>query len=210
MKLSMTLAFSLALVGGAMSANGAIVGVTGQAFWLVSPPVSAMQFALIGPPAFTWNEQTNVNVSNLPVNLTVNPGVYTGFTPYAGLVSGMFDSHMIHFDASAGANVVLGSVTFSQPIAAVIYDNILLDLTDASLGNPSTTYDTGNSQRSPSAVLGPSVVQLLGNTLRFDLIAMMPGNHMVELRVLTHAVPTPGTMGLASLTGLLALRRRRR
>jgi hypothetical protein len=198
------------MVGGVGAANAAITGVFGAATLLGTPPLSALPGALVGPPAYCWNEQTSRNFSALNVNLTVNPGFYTGPGANFGVVTGLYDSHMIHFDASSGVANVSGTVTFSNNIAAVIYDNILLDATDLSLGSPGTVYDTGNPFRSYSGgVLNQSIVQLVGNTLHFDLWALAPTNFMSELRVLTYAVPTPGSLALLGLGGLMCARRRR-
>ncbi|MEK6702176.1 MAG: hypothetical protein AABZ53_07930 [Planctomycetota bacterium] len=210
MSLSKTLASLTvlsALTALAGSSHAAITGASGQANWLLSAPASALPGALPGLPAYCWDEKTNVNHSGLNVNITSN-GVYTGNTFYSGVVSGMFDSHMIHFDASSGVANAQGAVTFSSNVVAVIYDNVLLDLTDASLGHPSTIYPTTNPQRSSSLFLGPSTVVVSGNVVQFDLW-ITPANFMSELRVLTHSVPTPGSMALLGLGGLTCLRRRR-
>lgn len=202
---SLTVLSALTALAG--SSHGAITGATGMANWLVTPPVSALPGALPGLPAYCWDEQTNVNYSALSVNINAN-GFYTGGTPYLATVSGTFDSHFIHFDASSGVANAQGQVTFSGNVVAVIYDNVLLDLTDASLGNPSTVYPTTNPQRSSSLILGNSSVGVFGNLVRFDLW-ITPANYMSELRVLTHSVPTPGSMALLGLGGLTCLRRRR-
>lgn len=203
---SLTVLSALTALAG--SSHGAITGAIGQANWLLSPPASALPGALPGLPAYCWDEQTNVNYSALSVNINAN-GFYTGNTPYFATVSGTFDSHFIHFDASSGVANAQGQVFFSSNVVAVIYDNILLDMTDASLGSGSTLYPTGNPQRSSSIVLGQSSVGVLGNSVRFDLW-ITPANYMSQLRVLTYSVPTPGSMALLGLGGLTCLRRRRR
>lgn len=206
---SLLVAGLLAAVG-ATGAHASITGVSGAATLLGSPPLSALPGSLIGPPAYCWNEQTNVTFSALAVNLTINPGTYTGPTPNFGTVSGAFDSHFIHFDASSGVANVTGSVTFFSTIVAVIYDGALLDLTDGTLGSFGTVYDTFDPFRSYSGgVLNNSTIQLVGNTLNFDLWALAPTNFMSELRVLTHAVPTPGSLALMGMGGLMYARKRR-
>lgn len=194
-----------ALCGGA---DASITGTTGAASLIGAPP-SCLPGALIGPPAFCWNEQTNVTSSALGVNLTSN-GLYSGWTPNFGVIAGQFDSHFIHFDALSGVANVTGTVTFSQAIVGVIYDESLLSASDAGFGAFGTVYPTGNFFRSTSGnMLGNSTIGVSGNTLYFDLWAMAPGNYLSEIRVLTHSVPTPGSLALLGLGGIACVRRRR-
>lgn len=197
---------TLALVG---TADGAITSVSGQAVQ-IAPPASAVYGALAGPPAFCWNEQSGVSSSALLVN-TVGNGVYTGGSYGPVLAGGVFDSHMVHFDAAQGVAVVQGSVTFSGTIVAVIYENTLLDISDGPLGAGGTTYATGNPLRSHSSALGSSSYTVAGNTLSFVLWASSTPtwpNDMAQLRVLTDSVPTPGALALLGLAGLAGRRRR--
>jgi len=197
----------------ASGAHAAIVSVSGQAA-LIGAPVSALGLALPGPPAFCWDEQTNVVIpaTGILVN-TLGNGFWTGPTPnLAAYVGAPVDSHMIHFDASTGVANVGGQVVFSGNILAVIYENVLLDATDPLFGAPGTAYDTGNPLRSNSSALFASAYQVNNNVLDFSLWALQPGipNRMVELRVLTAAnVPAPGALALLGLAGAATLRRRR-
>lgn len=205
-----TLSTIVALSLSAAAANAAITGNTGMTTYLAVPPVNAQQFNLTGATAYCWNEQNNVNSSATVVNLTT-PGTYTGPGANLGVVSGLFESHFIHFDPSPTPGGVGGSVTFSAAIRAVIYDENLLSISDGPFGAGGTTYDTGNFMRSTNGnALGGNVVTFAGNTINFQL-GVFPGqvNRMVEVRVLTDVVPTPGTGGLALAGGLLAMRRRR-
>jgi hypothetical protein len=195
-----------AVTGGA---GASIISTSGMATQIV-PPASCLPGALVGPPAYCWNEQANVTASALGVNLTGN-GVYTGWTPNFGVISGQFDSHFIHFDALAGVANVTGTVTFSSSIVGVVYDESLLSATDAMFGAGGTAYPTGNFFRSMSGNMpGMSTIGVAGNTLSFDLWAMQPGNYLGEIRVFTHSVPTPGSLALLGLGGLLCARRRSR
>lgn len=203
---SLVVVSSLAVACGA--ADASIISTTGAATQIASPP-SCMPGALIGPPAYCWNEQTNVTASALPVNLTAN-GLYTGPTPNFGMIGGQFDSHFIHFDALSGVANVSGTVTFSQAIVGVIYDESLLSMSDGAFGAFGTVYPTGNAFRSTTGnALGMSTIGVSGNTLFFDLWAFAPGNYLSEIRVLTHSVPAPGSAALLGLGGLVSLRRRR-
>ena len=190
------------------AAGASITGTTGQALQIGAPP-SCLPGALMGPPAYCWDEQANVTSGALAVNL-FNNGIYTGPTPNFGVIGGQFDSHFIHFDALSGVANVTGTVTFSQAIVGVIYDESLLTATDAGFGAGGTVYPTGNAFRSTSLnILGNSTIGVSGNTLYFDLWAFAPGNYLSEIRVLTHSVPTPGSVALLGLGGLACLRRRR-
>jgi len=198
---------SLALVA---SAHGAITSVAGQAVQ-IAPPTSALYGALPGPPAFCWDEQSGVTSTALLVN-TIGNGTFTGGSWGPTLAAGVYDSHMIHFDASTGVAVVQGSVTFSGNIVAVIYENNLLDISDGLLGAPGTTYATGDPFRSHASALGASSYTVAGNTINFSLwansIAAWP-NKMAQLRVLTDGtVPAPGAVALLGLAGLVGRRRR--
>jgi MYXO-CTERM domain-containing protein len=205
--ISLTSLASLALVA---SAHGAITSVSGQAVQ-IAPPTSAAYTSLPGPPAFCWDEQSGVSSTALLVN-TIGPGIFTGGSYGPSLAAGVFDSHMIHFDASTGVAVVQGSVTFSGTIIAVIYENNLLDISDGLLGAPVTTYATGDPFRSHASALGASSYTVAGNTINFSLWANSVGawpNKMAQLRVLTDGtVPAPGAVALLGLAGLVGRRRR--
>ena len=204
---SITSLASLALVA---SAHGAITSVAGQAVQ-IAPPTNALYTALPGPPAFCWDEQSGVTSTALLVN-TIGNGTFTGGSWGPTLAAGVYDSHMIHFDASTGVAVVQGSVTFSGNIVAVIYENNLLDISDGLLGAPGTTYATGDPFRSHSSALGTSSYTVAGNTLNFTLWAnsfAAWSNKMAQLRVLTDGtVPAPGAVALLGLAGLVGRRRR--
>ena len=89
------------LLATAASAHGAITSTSGSAFFLGAAPVNTLYGALPGLPAYCWDEQSGVTASGVGVNITSN-GFYTGAAPFTGVVSGTFDSHFIHFDASSG------------------------------------------------------------------------------------------------------------
>lgn len=208
---SATLLATIAATLATASANAAIVSVTGSAA-LIAAPVSAQFSQLPGPPAYCWNEQTNVSIPASGINVnTLGNGFWTGPTPNFNIYFGTaVDSHMIHFDATQGVSNVGGQVTFSSNIVAVIYENVLLDATDAFLGAVGTTYETGNPIRSHNASLFQSAFQVNNNVLDFTLwaAAFTLPNRMTELRVLTAAVPAPGAIALLGLAGLVGRRRR--
>lgn len=209
-KTSLVLTMTTAALTAA-SAHGAITAVSGQAVQIAAP-ASAIYGALPGPPAYCWDEQSGVTSTAVLVN-SIGNGTFTGGSWGPTLAGGVYDSHMIHFDASTGVAVVQGSVTFNGNIVAVIYENNLLDISDSPLGDPGTTYATGDPFRSHSSNLGATSYTVAGNTLAFTLwangFAGWP-NKMVQLRVLTDAVPGPGAAALLGLAGLVGRRDRRR
>ena len=198
------------LLGSTSVAHGAITSVGGQAVQ-ITPPASALYTALPGPPAYCWNELSGVSSTALLVN-TIGNGTFTGGSWGPTVAGGVFDSHMIHFDAGQGVAVVQGAVTFSGNIVAVIYENLLLDISDGPLGAAGTTYATGDPFRSHATNLGATSYTVAGNTLTFTLwansFATWP-NKMAQLRVLTDGtVPAPGAIALLGLAGLVGRRRR--
>lgn len=202
--LSFVLAASIAAASGA-----AITGVTGSTTWLGVNPPSAQQFNLMGPNVYVWDEQVGFT-AGAAVNIASN-GTFTGFAPYtAGTISGGFASHMVHFDPGAAPPFAIGSVSFAQNIVAVIFDEAKLSATDASMGSFSTTYDTGSPFRSFNAdTLGFTSFNVTGNTFSFQFMQSPGINRMYEARVIT-AVPTPGSLALIGLGGMVSLRRRSR
>ncbi|MEK6702177.1 MAG: hypothetical protein AABZ53_07935 [Planctomycetota bacterium] len=204
-------ALSLVLAASISAASGAAIsGVSGSTTWLGVNPPNAQMFNLSGPNVFVWNEQVGVT-SGANVNIASN-GTFTGFAPYtAGTFSGGFASHMVHFDPGFIPPFATGSVSFTQNIVAVIFDESKLSATDASMGALTTTYDTGSIFRSFNAdILGFTSFTVIGNTLHYQFM-QSPGqiNRMFEARVIT-VVPTPGSLALIGLGGLVSLRRRAR
>lgn len=186
------------------SASAAIIGVTGNTTWLGSAPVSCTPGSLTGFNAYTWDEQQGVSLS-LNVDMTNNPGSST--SPIPGTANGVYDSHFIHFEGIAGVVGAVGTVSFNNPIVAVIFRNTNLDNSDAPAGSPGTVYPTGYPFRGLNAN-PPSFFSILGNTLSFNLNSINPVAFVDQIRVLTQA-PAPGSMALLGLGGLIAGRRRR-
>ncbi|MBX3377104.1 MAG: hypothetical protein KF678_08890 [Phycisphaeraceae bacterium] len=195
---------SFAAFGLALPASAAIVGVTGMTTWLGVPPPNCTPTALTGQFAFCWDEQQNV-LLNQPVDMVNNPGSSNAAVP--GFVNGVYDSHFLHFDNQMGTPPATGTITFNNPIVAVIYGNNLLDLSDPTAGAFGTVYPTGFPFRglftAPS-----SFVTVLGNTLSFDLNTFHPVYVIDQVRVLT-AVPAPGSFALLTIAGGLVMRLRR-
>jgi len=201
---ALTLSTLAVLACTAVSASAAIVGVTGSTTLLGSPPLDCTIGQLTGVDAFAWDEQTNVPLVGQPVDMVNNPG--TSGAPVPGFVTGNYDSHFLHFEAIPGVIGAIGTVTFSQPIDAVIFRAINLDGTDISLGSPGTLYPTGFGFRTIST--GNSSFSINANTLSFNFFPNIPVPALVQVRVLT-AVPAPSAAAALGLAGLVALRRRR-
>lgn len=186
-------------------ASAAITGVTGQAINLGSPPISCAVGALSGFNAFAWDEQQSRPLGSLTVDMVNNPGISTA--PIGGTLSGIFDSHYIHYEGIPGVINAIGTVSFSQPIAGVIFYNSSLDSTDALLGSFGTTYPTFFPFR--DVTTNSSVFSINSNVLSFNLSTISPVGGVVGIRVLTHTVPAPGAAAVAGLAGLAMMRRRR-
>jgi hypothetical protein len=188
----------------ALPASAAIVGVTGMTTWLGVPPPDCTPTNLTGMFAFCWDEKQNV-LLNQPVDMVNNPGSSNAAVP--GFVNGLYDSHFLHFDNQMGTPPATGTITFNNPIVAVIFKNNLLDLSDPTAGASGTTYPTGYPWR--GLFTAPtSFVTVLGNTLTFDLNTIHPVYVIDQVRVLT-AIPAPGSVALLTIAGSLVMRRRR-
>lgn len=198
-----TRTFAVVVCGMAMPAAATIVSTTGMATQ-IGPPASCVPGALTGQNAFAWNEQQNVFVNSL-VDMVNNPGSSNAPTP--GVVNGIYDSHFIHYDNQTGTGPAIGTVTFNNPIVAVIYKGTILDSTDASPGALGTVYPTGYLWRG-LATAPNSFVTISGNTLTFTLDTFSPVYVVDQIRVLTQA-PTPGSVALLGVAAAMGMRRRR-
>ena len=191
-----------ALVLSASAASAGITGVTGMTTWLGSPPVSCVPGALSGLTAYAWDEQQNTPLA-LVADMVNNPG--NSGAPIPGPIAGNYDSHFIHFEQIPGAAPASGTVTFNNPIVAVLFRPLTLDSTDVPAGSPGTIYPTGYPFR---GISGNSFFSILGNTITFNIATVSPVIAVGQIRVLTQ-VPAPATAGLLGM-GALALGRRRR
>lgn len=196
---------SLAVASLAGVSHAAITGVAGQTTFLNVNPASAVYGSLSGPNLFCWNEKTNITTTGIWADMTNNPA--TESSAIAGSVAGTFDSHFLHLDNPNGYFGTSGSVTFSGQIVAVMFRASTLDNSDALFGNNTTIYHTFYPLRGLNAA---SLFSISNNVLKFNLTALAPTTEMIELRVLTHSVPTPGVGATLGLAGLVAARRRRR
>lgn len=188
------------------SAHAAVTGVSGAATLGAPPPVASVP-AIISPNAQVWDEQQNVTLpaGGLQVDMLVNGGFMTSTAATPGVVTGIVDSHFIHFSAVPNQGAI-GSVTFNAPILAVIYSLNFLDWSDPVLGSFGTVYPTGWSGRDLSTI---SVVTANVNVLNFNFFEPGGGALRIEqVRVLTQ-VPAPGAATLAGIGALVVTRRKR-
>jgi uncharacterized protein (TIGR03382 family) len=193
----------VALAALSAASNASITSTTGGAT-LIPAPLSCVPGAQTGNTVFCWDEATNVNIAGGVFCDLINPPNSVPGTPLTGFVFGTFDSHFLHIDFPFFA--LAGTITFNQPIAAIIWRDVQLNNTDASHGAPGTLYPTGGFLRGwpVSSFLG-----VAGNVLTFNFNSIPGAVNIDQIRVLTHSVPTPGTAALLGLGGAVALRRRR-
>jgi hypothetical protein len=208
----------LAILGVLFTASasfGAIIS-TGGAMSEVSVPASLSLHARQSNTALlAFQEQASTTLTSaLPVNVLVNllapAGVYDQPADLSGgsLPAGtLVDSYLVHFDTLGSNNVrLVGSVTFANPILAVIAKTSTLNSTDALLG-AGISYATGGARHPEFSSNGKGdkfEVLADGRTLSVD---WRVSTYVDQVRVVT-AVPEPATLGLLASAGLLALRRR--
>lgn len=203
MKTLLTYSLATIVLTSSLS-SAAITSVTGGVVQ-IGAPASALPLALTGFTAFAWDEQQNLAL-NLNVDMVNNPG--SSNLPFPGVFNGVGSSHFLHFDPNAAANPVSGTITYSDPIVAVIFRNTNLDNSDIPAGALTTIYPTGFVWR--GLIAAPSsFITISSNVLTFNLNTINPVYNIAQVRVIT-AVPAPGSAALLGLSGLACLRRRRR
>ena len=198
--------FKMIVAGGMVGALlwpsksfGGIASTSGD-IEIVSPPPSVQRQAYESSTnirVFLESEQT---VSTVPVN-AVLPGTYHAYADFVDQAltpSGPIDSYFVHYDV-VGQTLAQasGSITFDEPILAVIGRSLTLEDTDSVLGAPSTLYPTNRFDRELE-------YQPRGN---YDFFRLEPDRHTIfiqvedstevdQLRVIT-AVPEPQAIFLA-------------
>lgn len=212
----------VAVAGSCLAASPARAGISGfsGAVEFMPAPADARIDSLVrSDVACVWNEAQNVRLK-APLNVdAVNPGLYNDaadleFTqiPAGTLVS----SHYIHFDSPGESFArALGSVRFDAPILGVIVTGDLIDqdipdlttnLDDSDFLGVGTIYPDGQRRRGLEYHTDLFTISLSRRTITFDLSITVPGDY---IRVITAAVPSPGSGVLAGVGVIAALRRRR-
>jgi uncharacterized protein (TIGR03382 family) len=196
---------TIAILALSSSAGATIINVTGATNWLGSAPAACGFGQLVGTTAFAWDEQQNIPLS-VACDMVNNPG--NSGSPVSGVISGVFDSHFIHFDGSTGVANAVGTVSFSGPIIGVIFTPGTLSASDAVAGSLGTIYPTGYPFRGINTSL-PSFCSINANTITFSLNAFATVGEIAQIRVLTHPAPAPGSLAVLAAAGAVCGRRRR-
>jgi hypothetical protein len=163
--------------------------------------------------AVLFQESVRTLASPLSVDIAA-PGLYTTASPNApGTIPALtrVTSYMIHHESVANVfSSVLVSFTFPQPILGVITSDPLLDATDGTLGNPTTSYPTGLTNRGLELPfpITPDAVFWSGNQVFFQ-VESNTAAILDQLRVIT-SVPEPSTFLLLALSIVSASASRRR
>jgi hypothetical protein len=183
-----------------------LLAVTGCALGLTLP--TNAQIAKVGGAA---------GLTQLVAPANVRVGQHTSDTDYfwfaenrdVAVSSFNVNSYMLYTDTTGRAQVYNIIVQFDEQILGIITDKPTLDATDSILGLSGTTYP------GPAAPRGQD---------GFDFVIWdVPNNALIihqrtlrsvdEIRVVTLAVPEPGTLGLLAglgTTSIVLFRRRKR
>jgi hypothetical protein len=187
----------------------------------VLPPFGATAFAFdesqlvtIAPPAAPIFAE--VVTSALPAGAT-GPLNKDTFGPFADpLPFGTYSSHFIHFDPGGPTGVTaVGSVTFSAPIAGVIFLSTSLAGSDALAAPPVVAYPPlpfpRGTEEGPSP--DPDFVTISADrlTLGFSLTSEIAGD-FDQIRVITIPYEFEASTGIAllGLYGVWEFKRRKR
>lgn len=207
--MNVMLPMKCALMGVVLGACGtveaAIVSVSGSV-QQIAPPTLVMQgvsYTSTPNTATTWNEKQGVLLPGLPVDMINHPG--SSSAAIAGTVTGIYDSHYIHFRHTK-MQTIAGSVTFSGKIIGAEFTAATLAASDAIVAPGGTAYVPAN----PRGIFAPMEgFSTSGSTLHFHLKGWPTYFDTAEIRVITERVPAPGPGVLAALAGIVAIRRRR-
>ncbi|GIK23584.1 MAG: hypothetical protein BroJett005_29980 [Ignavibacteriota bacterium] len=215
---SFVVAAVIALLASHASAD--IIGVSGAATLIPRPPDATAGAIESNTTAFVWNEAQGVTLA-APITIDASaPGLYDSALAFefSTLPAGsIVSSHMIHFD-TVGSQLhwVNGSVTLDADIIGVIAWNRPgqrhLGESDAPLGLD-TLYEFDRDRRGvfdngDGTIPGDEmfIISPDRRTLTFNLGVNFPYD---QIRIVTTAVPEPGSLALLSLMGFAGLRRRR-
>ncbi len=214
MKILLAAISSIACVG---IAQAGIIGVAGDTEWIATPADARLNAITNDKLVRVWNEQQNIELmSSVNVDINGTPGRYDGngdLGDFTIAQSVMASSHYIHFDSPGSTSAsAKGSVSFDGDIIGVIVrgddrsdGRNRLDQSDwLSSG---TIYGNGITNRGVELSTNEFVeISADRRTLSFSFRISNPGDYV---RVITRAVPTPGSLALAGI-GLIVVGRRRR
>jgi hypothetical protein len=200
----------LAAIVAIGSARADIVGTTGSAIAVPAPASVIPQDTESNTAVLVYFERSQVLGSDLQVDAN-GPGLWTAPSGSSIAAGTAISSYYLHADKIGDSAVGVpysGSVTFDEPIIGVIGVWNRLN-TSNFLGNPATAYSSLANRGWEFSASEFFSISGDGKTLTFQ-----NSNSTVadQLRIVTSAVPEPGTGLLASIAGLglLATRRPRR
>lgn len=198
----------IASLVAACAAHAQIVGVTGSAVNSSVPASVVPNVTESNTNTLVFFEGSSILASVLNVD-AINPGTYTSAQNLSIAAGTSISTYYLHSDR-IGTNPnqsYSGSVTFSQKIIGVIGRGDRLDSSDV-LGNPMTTYGTGDVDRQWEFANGEQfTISGDGLTLTYQSTLNTSAD---QLRIVTEAVPEPATMTvLAGAAALAALRKRK-
>lgn len=158
---------------------------------------------------FIWSERTYLKLtSSVSVNMTTTGTADSGnsYNPSPGTIAAgtYVNTYLIHTDPVGTASTLFKnmSVTFDSKILGIITLTSGLNNTDASLGNPNTTYPGLHGNSANRGLESPDSLAWVSNdglTLNFTT-----GANIDEIRVLTMGTPEPSTL-ISCATGALFL-----
>ena len=114
------------------------------------------------------------------------------------------ESWMVHADPVSGTQTYLGKVTFSNRILGVILLTATLNATDSAVGNPGTTYATGQVDRGMEYSSDGFTWDPVENSLSFNLST---STSLDNIRVITET-PEPSSFALLAIGFTVLIRRR--
>ena len=208
--------FVCCALGGASVAHASIIGTTGAAMQIATPPDARLDVITSNSTIFVWNEDQNVL---LGAPLAVN-AVASGFYNDASMLVNTtipagrrIASHYIHFDAPPpeSPSSASGTVTFDADIIGVIVlgDGGPTFLDDSDFLGSATLYSDAVANRGMELSINGEDFGISPSrrVLSFHLNVSIPGDF---IRVITEPVPGPGVVtSLAGAAAILGARRRR-
>jgi hypothetical protein len=143
---------------------------------IVSPPANVRRQEYESSTKIRVFLERELQIQSFPEN-AVLPGTYNAYGDFVDATffpNGPIRSYFIHFDPVGESLVQLsGSITFAEPILAVIGRSLTMEDTDATLGSPTTLYPTNRFGRELE-------YQSIGN---YDFFRLEPDGHTIFMRL---------------------------
>src|SRR5262249_17997102 len=127
-----------------------IASVSGD-FEIVPTPPSVQRQVYESDSAMRVFLERELSIASIPVNAVV-PGIYHAYSDFQDqtiATTGPIRSYFIHFDPVGTGDLIKlsGTVTFDEPIIAVIGRSLTMQDTDGTLGGVGTAYPTPRFNR---------------------------------------------------------------